>query len=384
MPGLAHVWSALGYGVANIRGRYEEWAQAAEQALHHCRLAGQRPTQLVRSRRRARLRAAPRGRGLADARCRSRRDPHPHPDAAPRALLLAMLGRFEEAWAIARHAPSERLRELTGYAGDGTVHARPRSPRSRATTRRGRHLRGYCDSLEERGHRGLPLDLRAAARPLAVRARPLRRGGAARAARPRARRASTTSPRRRCGGRCRRASTPTAASTPRPKRLAREAVAIVERTDALNFQGDALCDLAEVLPPPAARDEAADSARAGARALRAQEEPRHGRPGPPTPRRSSRPRRRGPTAMTIARGEGVAGYTDWRVGGRTKAVMDRRVLRRVRRVSDPSAWARRRRSLACARVRARGRGRRLRRGVRVPLPGRRHWCAATCVLCRST
>jgi tetratricopeptide (TPR) repeat protein len=31
------------------------------------------------------------------------------------------------------------------------------------------------------------------------------------------------------------------------ERLAREAVAIAERTDALNFQGDALCDLAEVL-----------------------------------------------------------------------------------------------------------------------------------------
>ena len=31
--GLVHVWSALGYGVANARGRYAEWAQAAEQAF---------------------------------------------------------------------------------------------------------------------------------------------------------------------------------------------------------------------------------------------------------------------------------------------------------------------------------------------------------------
>ena len=31
------------------------------------------------------------------------------------------------------------------------------------------------------------------------------------------------------------------------ERLAREAVAIAERTDGLNYQGDALCDLAEVL-----------------------------------------------------------------------------------------------------------------------------------------
>ena len=39
--------------------------------------------------------------------------------------------------------------------------------------------------------------------------------------------------------------------------LAREAVAIMERTDALNMQGDALCDLAEVLHAAGQSDEAA-------------------------------------------------------------------------------------------------------------------------------
>ena len=39
--------------------------------------------------------------------------------------------------------------------------------------------------------------------------------------------------------------------------LAREAVAIVERTDGLNFQGDALCDLADVLTAADRSDEAA-------------------------------------------------------------------------------------------------------------------------------
>jgi len=39
-------------------------------------------------------------------------------------------------------------------------------------------------------------------------------------------------------------------------RLAREAVAITERTDALNWQGDALSDLAEVLHAAGRRDEA--------------------------------------------------------------------------------------------------------------------------------
>jgi tetratricopeptide (TPR) repeat protein len=41
------------------------------------------------------------------------------------------------------------------------------------------------------------------------------------------------------------------------EQLAREAVAICERTDALNWQGDALCDLAEVLHAAGRSDEAA-------------------------------------------------------------------------------------------------------------------------------
>jgi tetratricopeptide (TPR) repeat protein len=40
------------------------------------------------------------------------------------------------------------------------------------------------------------------------------------------------------------------------ERLAREAVAITERTDALNWQGDALTDLAEVLHAAGRSDEA--------------------------------------------------------------------------------------------------------------------------------
>src|SRR4029450_7816048 len=43
------------------------------------------------------------------------------------------------------------------------------------------------------------------------------------------------------------------------ERLAREAVAIGERTDALNYQGDALCDLAEVLAAAGRSDEAAEA-----------------------------------------------------------------------------------------------------------------------------
>jgi tetratricopeptide (TPR) repeat protein len=41
------------------------------------------------------------------------------------------------------------------------------------------------------------------------------------------------------------------------ERLAREAVAIGDSTDALNYQGDALCDLAEVLAAAGRGDKAA-------------------------------------------------------------------------------------------------------------------------------
>jgi hypothetical protein len=40
--GLVHVWGALGYGVANGRGRMEDWVYAAEQSIRHARAAGWR------------------------------------------------------------------------------------------------------------------------------------------------------------------------------------------------------------------------------------------------------------------------------------------------------------------------------------------------------
>jgi thioredoxin-like negative regulator of GroEL len=43
------------------------------------------------------------------------------------------------------------------------------------------------------------------------------------------------------------------------ERLAAEAVAIAERTDALNFHGDARCDLAGVLAAAGRSEEAADA-----------------------------------------------------------------------------------------------------------------------------
>lgn len=51
--------------------------------------------------------------------------------------------------------------------------------------------------------------------------------------------------------------------TAEAERLAREGTTIIERTDGLNFQGDALCDLAEVLAA-AGRDQEAAATLAAA------------------------------------------------------------------------------------------------------------------------
>ena len=61
--------------------------------------------------------------------------------------------------------------------------------------------------------------------------------------------------------------------------LAREAVALAEQTDGLNMQGDALCDLAQVLQAAGRNDEATATLRAGARTLRTETEPREGGTG---------------------------------------------------------------------------------------------------------
>ena len=152
---------------------------------------------------------------------------NPHPSAAAGARLAA-----DHARPLRRGSPArERGRPSAGASSPATTGSTSCSATSRrppATTRRAAvHLRRYCDLLEARGQRGFLSDLRAAARPLALHARPPRRGRAARPARPRrsTRRAGRLS-RRRSGGRCRRSSTPAAANTPRRSTLAREAVAI--------------------------------------------------------------------------------------------------------------------------------------------------------------
>ncbi len=251
--GLVHVWVALGSGVANFRGRFEDSAHASEQALRHARLAGQHSSQLfgLQSALVYGPRPADEALGTLDALLPG----NPYPGLLlMRAWLLTMLTRFDEADRIAREA-GERLRELTGddYAD---VHL----GRIAATAGRhedaAAHLRRFCDLLEARGQRAYLSSFA----PMLGRwlcalgrhdeAEPLARTG------------------RELGDEqdaftqalWRQVQALVYASRgqhTQAEQLAREAVAITEPTDALNWQGDALYDLAEVLHAAGRSDEAA-------------------------------------------------------------------------------------------------------------------------------
>ena len=252
--GLVHVWLAL-TTVANFRCCFEERARAAEQALRHARVTGQQPQRISRAL------AAGLVNGPRPADDALRALDLASPDNPPpglllqRARLLAMLGRFDEAWPLA-HEAKARERELNGteignaflsdvaeFEGDDEAAAR--------------YTRAFHEWCEQYGHRAyLSGSAPALARLLCAlgryeEAEPLAQLG------------------RELGSEhdlvaqmtWRQAQALVLASRGEDKlaqQLAREAVAIVEKTDALNLQGDAIADLAEVLRLGGHIEEAAD------------------------------------------------------------------------------------------------------------------------------
>ena len=252
--GLVRVWSALSE-VANMRGRQEDRTQATEQTLRHARLAGQPQAYLFGLDNALALGPRP-----ADEALRTLDAAFPEYDD-PRLLitrgrLLAMLGRFRDAWALAR-AGSERLRELHGeYRRDGDVAEIAVTEGDHATAVR--FLRRQCKLFEERGLRPLlstyaPLLGRSLcalgrhdeAEPLAQLGRGLGDEEDA----------MTQMVWRQVQALVYSSRGQHSEAEP----LAREAVDIAERTDWLNYQGDAYCDLAEVLAAAGRTDEAADA-----------------------------------------------------------------------------------------------------------------------------
>jgi class 3 adenylate cyclase/tetratricopeptide (TPR) repeat protein len=249
---LVHVWSALGFGVANFRGRWDDWAEAGEQALRHAQLAGQSPTGLFHEL------ALASGTRPADEALRTLDELHPeNPPAGAslvRAWLLAMLGRFEEAWSLTDKT-RERLWELTGAHWSDWIPAAIANLEGDHEVAL-RYLHPFCELLEEREQR---FYLSSIAPELG---RELCALGRHDEAERYAQLVRDLDVRQNVLGQATWRQVQALVHANRgqveqAEALAREAVEIIEATDGLNYQGDALCDLAEVLRAAGRTDEAA-------------------------------------------------------------------------------------------------------------------------------
>ena len=146
--GLAHVWYAFAH-VANMRQRYEDWAHAAETARRLARVAGHPVLGWFTVMLAVPLAHGPRPASEALATLDAVLADHPYPGGLlVRALLLAMLDRIEEAWAVALPA-EERLRELglsTRRGALGEIALIAGDYQAAAG-----HLRNACHALEAIG-----------------------------------------------------------------------------------------------------------------------------------------------------------------------------------------------------------------------------------------
>jgi class 3 adenylate cyclase/tetratricopeptide (TPR) repeat protein len=250
--GLVHVWYALAW-VANMRCLFEDWAEAMEQALPHLRRAGHPVQGWFALMLAVPLAAGPRPASEALATLDGVFGDQPYAGVLLlRALLLAMLDRIDEAWAIALPA-EERLRELgltTGGEWLSEIAALEGDYEAAAS-----YLRDVCASLEANGNFGelstyAPARGRALcalgrfeeAEPLAVQGRDLGADDDLTtqiiwrlvAARVKANRGDYAE----------------------AESLARQAIERAAQTDCPGLQADARCDLAEVLEASGRREEA--------------------------------------------------------------------------------------------------------------------------------
>ena len=150
---LVHVWYAVGFGVANARGQYAEWARAAEQALLHARRAGQRPTHLYYLDLVLILGPTPADEALEKLDAVMPESAHPHPQLL-RCVLLAMLGRFDEAGPLASEA-SERQRELAPALEDSSLMLAEIAGLEGDYEAAARHLGTFCDFLSQHGQQSM-------------------------------------------------------------------------------------------------------------------------------------------------------------------------------------------------------------------------------------
>ncbi len=249
---LVYVWEVLGISVANSRGHWADAARASAQALEHARLAGQRRTGLFWIELALALGPTPAGEALAQLDRLLPERPAPY-SLFTRALLLAMLDRFDEAVPLARES-NERQREQDGRRiGENRLAEIARMAGDHETA--ARHLQTLCDWLEEREQLGL---LGTYAPLLGRELCTLGRFEEAEALALQGRDLADHRP--DDSHRWRRVQALVLAhrgERAEAERLAREAVAGVEETDSLTHQGDAWYDLAEVLVAAGREEEAA-------------------------------------------------------------------------------------------------------------------------------
>jgi class 3 adenylate cyclase/tetratricopeptide (TPR) repeat protein len=242
--GLVYVWDALGYGVANFRWRYAEQARAAQETLRHARLAGQPRARLFALDMALVYGPLPADEALRTLDAVMPESPAPGP-LLHRAWLLAMLGSFGEAWRIAREAHA-RSQDLTGRPAGGAAHLAELATLAGDHELEATYLRLQCDALEKEGQ----LNFLSTYAPRLGRA--LCALGRHHEAEPLARLGREIGDEDDVATQAWSRQVQALVDAARgeyaeAEALMHEAVAIVERTDALNFQGYALTDLAEVL-----------------------------------------------------------------------------------------------------------------------------------------
>jgi len=248
------VWEAFAICVNNARQQWADSARAGKRALEHARLAGQQRTGLFWIELALGLGPSPAAEALAQLDELLPATPTPYSLAA-RAWLLAMLNRFDEAVPLAREA-NERQRELDGLR-IGEIRlaeiARIAGDHQAAAA----HLQTLCVWLEGREQYGL------LATYVSLHARELcalgRFDEAERLAR-RGRELATDGP--ADNGLWRQVQALVLAhrgAHAEAERSAREALAVIEQSDNLTWQGDAWCDLADVLEAAGRRNDAIDA-----------------------------------------------------------------------------------------------------------------------------
>jgi class 3 adenylate cyclase len=253
---LVYVWEVFAIAVTNARQQWADSARASRQALEHARLAGQQRTGLFWIELALGLGPTPAGEALAQLDELLPATPWPF-SLFTRAWLLAMLDRFDEAVPLARES-NERLREFDGRQ-IGEIRLAEIARMAGDHQAAAGHLQTLCAWLEEREQYGLlGTYVSLLGREFCV----LGRFDEAEAL---ARRGRELVPDDNIdSGLWRQVQARVLVHRgehSEAERLAREAVVRVEQSDNLPWQGDAWCELAEVLEAAGRRDEAIEAWR---------------------------------------------------------------------------------------------------------------------------